>query len=151
MNDETNFRAALSRVGEALPRDVSSGAEQRLLAAFRARRKRARLLRIYAVGAVACLVLALTWFLSPRSPQVISPGTVELGGYQTATDGFVALPYAQSDVPMEEAVIVRLKLQRSELGSLGVPALAPFKTNGNINAELLVGQDGVARAVRVVQ
>jgi hypothetical protein len=70
--------------------------------------------------------------------------------YAAATAGFVSLPYAESGVPMEDAIIVRLRLRASELGRLGVPVGVPA-TNGSISADLLVGQDGVARAVRLVE
>jgi hypothetical protein len=60
------------------------------------------------------------------------------------------LPYAQSDVPMEQAVIVRIKISASELGAIGMP-LSGVPRGGNVSADLLVGQDGVARAVRLVE
>lgn len=64
------------------------------------------------------------------------------------TSGFVALPYAQSEVPLEEAVIIRVDLTPSAWGALNVRP-SP-KTGGGIRADLLIGQDGVARAVRVI-
>jgi hypothetical protein len=70
--------------------------------------------------------------------------------YAAGTAGFVALPYAESGVPMEDAIIVRFRLRASELGRLGVPA-GLSTTTGSISADLLVGQDGVARAVRLVE
>ena len=63
---------------------------------------------------------------------------------------FIALPYAQSEVPLEQPVIVRVHIPVSELGVMGVP-FAPATGGERIKADLLVGQDGVARAVRLVQ
>jgi hypothetical protein len=68
---------------------------------------------------------------------------------------FVALPYSQSGVPLENPVIVHMTLGRSELGALGVSAAVvnarEIGGTEKIHADLLVGQDGVARAVRFVQ
>jgi hypothetical protein len=63
--------------------------------------------------------------------------------------GFIALPYAQSDVPLEQPVIVRVQIPASQLGGMGMP-LGHLAAEEKVNADLLVGQDGIARAVRVV-
>jgi hypothetical protein len=91
----------------------------------------------------------LGWLWARRASPPVQPIEAH-DKYSAATAGFIALPYAQSGVPLEEAVIVRVNLQPSEWGSLGVPGPLPH-TNGKISADLLVGQDGVARAVRLVQ
>jgi hypothetical protein len=48
-----------------------------------------------------------------------------------------------------DGVIVRVQLTASDLNSLGVPAMAGAARQP-MRAELLFGQDGVARAVRFV-
>jgi len=63
---------------------------------------------------------------------------------------FIALPYSQSEVPLEQPVIVRVRIPVSELGAMGVRS-ASMSAGESVNADLLVGQDGVARAVRLVQ
>ncbi len=149
MNRGTGLKDLMSALRKVLPQAASAETEQRLIAAFRNRRKNVRRAWSWAGAAAACLILALTWVANRHS----RPVAVAAGGparYATIEPGFVALPYAESDVPMEQAVIVRMKLRPSELGSLGVP-VAQRKLSGPINAELLVGQDGVARAVRVIE
>ena len=145
MNGGGDLQQTLSRLTGVLPRDVSGEAEQNMLAAFRARRASKRRMRVYALVAAACLVLALTWFVSV--PHRAHPAA---DTYQ-AFSGFVPLPYAESDVPLEEAVIVRVQLPRSELGRLGLPLAVTTGANSNISADLLIGQDGITRAVRIVK
>jgi len=144
MKQTTDLQHALRRLAQMLPREAGPATEQRVVAAFRARRKRSPRAWIYA-ALVASLVLASAWFLS-RHP--LPPTLTPASNYPAAAD-FMPLPYAQSDVPLEQAVIVRVKLQPSEWVALGVPA-APSKTGTAISADLLIGQDGIARAVRLV-
>jgi hypothetical protein len=66
------------------------------------------------------------------------------------TSGFITLPYAQSGVPLEQPVIVRVDIPVSELGMMGV-RVTPSRVKERVRADLLIGQDGVARAVRVVE
>ncbi len=62
----------------------------------------------------------------------------------------MALPYAQSGVPLEDEIVMRVSIRESELESMGIPS-ASRNPNRQVNADVLVGQDGVARAVRLVE
>ena len=62
--------------------------------------------------------------------------------------GFVALPEVERLPLMESANIVRVSLPVAALPVYGV-AVADFKTE-SVEAELLVAQDGQARAIRLV-
>jgi hypothetical protein len=64
------------------------------------------------------------------------------------TDGFVALPGAAVLPDMESANIVRVSLPVAALPAYGI-AIAGFRTE-SVEAELLVAQDGQARAIRFV-
>ncbi|MBV8551671.1 MAG: hypothetical protein JOY54_10245 [Acidobacteriaceae bacterium] len=150
MNDHARLREILARLAVAQPREASPDTEERILAAFRARRRRLRPAWAYWASAAACLALGFGWFWMYHPAQSPVTAATANESYHSATAGFVALPYAQSDVPMEEAIIVRVTLQPSELRVLGAPIIVR-KATGRINADLLVGQDGVARAVRVVE
>jgi hypothetical protein len=149
MSSQVNLKAALGRLVEMQPQEASPAAEARLLSAFRARKSRSYRRRVFWATLAACLALGLGWFWSRRASP-LSPAVEAHDKYSAATAGFIALPYAQSGVPLEETVIVRVNLQPSELGSLGMPVPLAH-TNGRISADLLVGQDGVARAVRLVE
>jgi hypothetical protein len=121
----------------------SEAIEARLRLACRARRLRRRL-RVGAIGLAACLLMAfgLGWRASNRP----HPVPISEENYQ----GFIALPYAQSDVPMEQAVIVRVNVQPADLEALGLPpGLVPGRNR--MHADLLIGNDGIARAVRFPQ
>jgi hypothetical protein len=61
---------------------------------------------------------------------------------------FVLLPYGQNDVPLEHPVIVRIQVPEAELSGFGVP-LPALPKGVTVEADLLIGQDGIARAVRV--
>ena len=146
MKQASNLQQALRRLADTSPRDAAPVVEQRVLAAFRARRNRLQRALVYVAAAAACLLLAIAWFLRHSQPLQPIPAVTESSA--NITGAFVALPYGQSDVPLEQAVIVRVKLQPSEWSALGVPVASP-RANA-ISADLLIGQDGVARAVRLV-
>lgn len=150
MNEPANLRDACRRLREALPREVSADAESRMLAAFRSKQRRAPAAWLYWATAAACIAAGFAGFWAADSSQPFRVAAVTNDSFNNATAGFVALPYAQSGVPLEQAVIVRMKLRPSELGALGFP-LGPMDGTGNIRADLLIGQDGVARAVRVLR
>jgi hypothetical protein len=46
--------------------------------------------------------------------------------------------------------IVRMRLPRSTLASLGVPVIDPGAA-GTVDVELLIGVDGLARTIRMVR
>ena len=53
-----------------------------------------------------------------------------------------------SNVPVEDGHTVRVELPQAALSSFG---LAADDTSGTVLADVLVGQDGLARAVRFVR
>jgi hypothetical protein len=143
MNDDMDLTDSLRRLAAVQPCEAGPKVEQRLLAAVRARRSRKIRAWIYmAAAAVLCLVLGIRFALIDRRSRSVV--------YAYQVPGFVALPYAQSGVPLETVVVVRVRMRPAELSSMGVavPAAAP---TAQVTADLLVGQDGVARAVRLVQ
>lgn len=144
---DPDLQDALSRLADVLPQDVSRAAEERMLAAFRSRPGRPRRTWMYAAGIAACAILVFTWLLTTPSAQRPRPAAET---YEALTAGFVPLPYAESGVPLEEAVIVRVQLPRAEFGRLGVQLAPSLAMNGSISADLLIGQDGVTRAVRII-
>jgi hypothetical protein len=149
MNRESDIAEVLQRLAESLPREASPQTKARVIAAYRARNARSRRPWTYWAGAVACLAISAAGFLAHDTCER-SQGTIGVSdAYSPATAGFVALPYGQSDVPLEQVVIVSVNLRPSELDALGV-SVRPGKSTEKIHAELLVGQDGIARAVRVL-
>ncbi len=68
---------------------------------------------------------------------------------EIATD-FINLAEGVAENPMESGQIVRVQVPRSTLASFGLPLNAD-REGGAIKADLLVGHDGVARAIRFVR
>jgi hypothetical protein len=63
--------------------------------------------------------------------------------------GFIALTYNHSDAS-EGGLVVRVNVPRSTLTAMGLPANAGGNGSEQVKADLLVGDDGVAKAVRFV-
>jgi hypothetical protein len=143
MNEDIELIDKMHRLSSALPRDASPRLEQRLSTAFRARHSRKAHLWIYA--AAACVLLLLGLSLVYKRKTTPPPAAVVYNA-----PGFVALPYSQSGVPIESLVVIRVALTPKELSSMGVAVPAAASTAG-WQADVLVGQDGVARAVRLVE
>lgn len=73
-----------------------------------------------------------------------------------ATSGMVAtgfLPLTYSRVPVMDGQIVRLEVPRAALASFGLASIEQLDRGsaGTVLADVLVGQDGLARAVRFVR
>jgi hypothetical protein len=131
----------LRRLASELPREAGPQVQLNLVAAFRARHPRKARAWVYVAAAAAILLLSLiAWRRHPAPPPP---------EYVFSAPGFVALPYAQSGVPMESAIVIRVQMRSSELTSMGV-AVPAMASTASVQADLLVGQDGIARAVRLV-
>jgi hypothetical protein len=132
----------MRRLASVLPREANPRVEQRLSAAFRARHPRKAPIWIYAAAACALLLLGLS-FISRRHSA--PPADLVYNA-----SGFIALPYSQSGVPVESLVVIRVAVKPSQLSSMGV-AVPAAASSARVKADVLVGQDGVARAVRLVE
>ena len=152
MTEQERLQDRFRTLARAVPQKASPDLEERLRTAFRVRvNQRVRLwgyvARVAAsAGLAAGLYLVWTqWTHGEGSGQQ----TTVTAPVRQRSD-FIALPYAQSEVPLEQPVIVRVQIPVSELGAMGMP-VAPATIEKRVSADLLVGQDGVARAVRLVQ
>jgi hypothetical protein len=126
-----NLQESLERLRAAGPQGASLEVEMNLRHALMERRRR-RQRNTWYLAAAALLLLSLGWLGWSRraaNAPAVSPESSPLST-------FIALPYGQSDVPLENAVIVRVEVQSA---------------TGPVAADLLVGQDGMARAVRLAQ
>lgn len=63
---------------------------------------------------------------------------------------FLALPYAPPLYPDEGAEVVRVRLPRSAMRSFGLP-VSEERLYERVPADVILGQDGIARAVRFVK
>jgi hypothetical protein len=115
----------------------------------------ARRLRVYAAaGALAAgLLVAMAvplWRLATVRPLAVDPtGPAESQARsqpgEVATEFF---PLMYSNVPVANGHTIRLELPQAALTSFGLEA---DDASGTVLADVLVGQDGLARAVRFVR
>ena len=159
MNDQGHQDEALTRALRAVAEDdetlgASAEVEARLMAEAHviagARRR-----RVYTTaGALAAVLLAAiafpTWRLAtvrlPAIDRVLpSESPVRLPPGEDATEFF---PLMYSNVPVTNGQTVRLELPQAALASFGLEA---DDASGTVLADVVVGQDGLARAVRFVR
>ncbi|MBZ5611868.1 MAG: hypothetical protein LAP38_26710 [Acidobacteriia bacterium] len=152
------------------PREAPQRVEQLLLARFRARSKRRRAELWGSVGAGIAAVAAATalvfWLAPPRSQQApadraaVNPAgatqpaaEMQVENAVVRTDeiaaSFYPLPVADELPPLETGMVVRVQLPMSSLRLMGLPVGEdPGET---VQADVLLGQDGLARGVRLIQ
>jgi hypothetical protein len=137
--------------------NASPAVQARLLvevgAIARARRRRTR---IVALAVAAGLVLAIAtpvWRTWVRQPAPTRPAVVSESGSGSADEvstDFFPLPY--SNVPAPAGHMVRIQVPRAALASFGVPSFASGDdASPTVLADVVVGDDGLARAVRFVR
>jgi len=158
-NDSNKHDPELGAALRALSEDdarlgASPDVAKRLLSEVRAisRARRRRTWR--AVSSVAAaLVLGIVlyaWRIGNRhtSDTVQSPSPREEAVAEIATD-FLPLPYYH--VPMNTGSTVRIEVPAQALVSFGLAPSDFRERDGKVLADVLVGEDGLARAVRFVR
>ena len=86
--------------------------------------------------------------VSSTEAEVLSAGI----GETLAADDFVQLPYADAIGPEDLGMVVRVQLTRASLTELGYPATDSLNPEDDlVSADVLVGEDGWPRAVKVIQ
>ena len=149
---ESEGRSSLHSALRALAADeaqlgASAGIEARLLAEIRniaaARRRRMAI----AAFAAAALVLFALWIGSQR----FLPSRSSKTRVAEVTTDF--MPLAYSGVPPANLQVVRLAVPRTALISFGLTPPEPLDRTftDTVLADVLVGDDGLARAVRFVR
>jgi hypothetical protein len=156
-----NVTEALRAVaGEEASLGASTVVEARLLdevrSIARARRRRVAIVTL-AAAAVLAIAVAVPWKRSADNAsagqQTSAPASRRDAEPEVATAFF---PLTYSSLPISNAQLVRVQVPRSALASFG---LAPIDVPGSaaggtasatVAADVLVGEDGVARAVRFV-
>jgi hypothetical protein len=138
------------------PREAPVPVEQRLLGELRRRSRARRRNRWLGLGTAAIAAgLALT---------MIRPGLVQRGQSvaQSAVSAetpaqsdevalnFYPLPDSDGLPPLESATIVRVQLPMSSLRLMGLPVSEDGAADF-VEADMLLGQDGLARGVRFVE
>jgi hypothetical protein len=78
--------------------------------------------------------------------DVITADSVE----RENTTDFIPLRYGDDQKPMESGEVIRVQMPRSALITLGLPVNV-VRADEQIMADLLIGEDGLARAIRFVR
>lgn len=140
---------ALRELAVEGPQDAPAALEARLVEAFR-KRSQARRRNVWlgvgtaAIAAALALVLIRPAMVHP-TPAVQSSVQVD----DTALD-FYPLPDAEELPPLESATIVRVELPMASLRLMGLP-VSEDSAADLVEADMLLGQDGMARGVRLVE
>jgi hypothetical protein len=156
---ERALTAALRAVAnQDAGRVASASVEERLRAEVRsiAARRRRRYGTALAVAAVLLIAAAVPW-RTTRRDLMTSPAPADSNtprARASASEISTAfLPLTYSSVPITNGRLVRLEVPRAALASFG---LAPIEwpdsqSAGTVTADVIVGEDGLARAVRFVR
>jgi hypothetical protein len=74
----------------------------------------------------------------------------EASGGEEVTTEFIPLMQGAAYSQAEATHLVRVELPRSALSSFGIPVNAE-RAGGRVKADVLLGEDGTARAIRFVR
>jgi len=140
-------------------KDVSAPArvEARLVRAYRERYSRrvppqSEVHRWWAAAAAVLLAAGALW-TTARAPRPTLVATnaplATAGGAEQEDSAFIPLPNAAGSPQDDDVDLVRVELPRSAVTALGIPA-SDYGDAETVEAEVLVGPDGMARAVRLL-
>lgn len=159
MQDKVDQERALSEwLREVANDDAASGTSpavrERLLEEVRARRRSRRIATVKMYALAAGLVVATglpVWQLTTQPAIERSPRAVAI----PAGDGEVATsfyPLAYGAVPVTQGNVVRVAVSPAAVAALGIEPMAGNTSPTDVLlADVLVGEDGLARAVRFVR
>jgi hypothetical protein len=114
--------------------------EAALLSAFRDRHARSRL-RWWGVAAAVAALVFMALRISTVQPEIVPPEEV-------ATGFFPLMPGFDPEA-VESEPLVRVEIPRSVLASFGLP-VDVNRIHVPVEADLVIGDDGMTRAIRFV-
>jgi hypothetical protein len=115
------------------------------------RRFQPRWALLAAAASLIAAALSLSWRLSPISAGATVVAQTEWEQLAGSADGeFVDVPYAPPLAPGESVDVVRTQVDSQALGRMGVNIALASAASAQVNADLVLGQDGLPRAVRVL-
>ena len=124
-------------------------AEVRALAQQRAHRLRMRVLQMAAIIVLAAIPFA--WWMSAGMNRTTTDGSSSETSMSVAETTTAFFPLFYSSVPVSGGHLVRMEVPQSAPARFGVIAAQTSAASpGMVIADVLVGDDGLARAVRFV-
>ncbi len=138
--------------------------EARVIASFRSQwripaKKSRSSWRVATVWATAAaLTIGMALFLVRGNPTRVASPAIQVASAPAEINevldveaaGFVPLPNAAQITPDEEVDIVRLELPRASVIALGYPMSEETAASDKVEADVVLGADGLARAVRLL-
>jgi hypothetical protein len=156
MEDNRELLEDLRALASDGPRQAPDRVEWELRTEFRKRTRRRRA-KVWATfggaAAIAAGIALFAWIReSPKpAPTTVVASAAPVVAEEDASDAsFYPLPEAEALPAVESAMVVRVQLPVSSLRLMGVP-VDEDGADGAVQAELLLGQDGLARGVRLVE
>jgi hypothetical protein len=112
----------------------------------------------WAAAGVLAAGLAVTALIAPKRPVATpaarhtAPARIELAALTTqeSDDGFIPLPNAPQIDPNDDVSVVRMEFPRSAMLAVGLE-VNPDQVSDTVEAEVKLGSDGLARAVRFME
>lgn len=158
MNENRELLECLRALAADGPREAPLHVEERLRMEFRKRNRRRVLLRwlpTSAIAAAAALVAFALWIHTEKTkplPPVanLQAHVITVAAEDGSDNSFYPLPEAEGLPAVENAMVVRVQLPVSSLQLMGVP-VSEERADASVQADLLLGQDGLARGVRLAQ
>ena len=178
MNEnERELLEGLRALAAVEPREAPAHIEKRLVHEFRRRSRLRRRIAWAVAGAAAIAASVAVLWLMPAAPPKAAPRVVQQSNPPRAAEiaqanppapqkvrrmprrraaaddmagSFYALPGSDELPPVENATVVRVQLPRSSFRLVGLP-VSEDRAGDRIQADMLLGQDGLVRAVRFVQ
>ncbi len=157
MEDNRELLEDLRALAADGTQDAPARVEWHLRAEFRKHRgRRARVrMSVAFVAAMAAGFALFAWVREAARPVANAPAAARMlaaapvAPEEEADASFYPLPQAEALPDVENAMVVRVQLPVSSLRLMGFPV--DEERADEVQAELLLGQDGLARGVRLVQ
>jgi hypothetical protein len=138
---------------------ASANVERQLLEEVRSiarvrRRRRRMLVAISGLAAAVCVTVAATFWRTDSAAPVSPPAmTTVREGPSDAEAATAFLPLLYGSVPVTNGQVIRMEVPRRALASFGLASIDAVEggTSTTVLADVLVGDDGLARAVRFVR
>lgn len=141
--DDQLLTRALRALADEADKGASAAVEARLLAEVRAigRSRQQGDMKVYAIAAALLIAVALPiWHVARRVPSPAAAAD------ETATEFF---PLMYGTVPVRSGHVVRMEVPEAVMASFGLQTSGADPTD-TVLADVLVGEDGLARAVSFV-